>query len=341
MGSILDALPHDGALFAGRTGAVPLPDGRCLLVTPESASVVDAAVEPPDNAIPAPDEALPTRRPAYLDAYPLFGGPDLEGGCSFADLWPRRDEPDGYVRRDPYTGGAIRVAQAFRAAASMGLAPAALSYQLRFGDPADPQAAYQLKAAIQGMADAAGMLQAPFVAGSLDLDPARGLDPDLEVRAWAPSPAASGEGWGEGTQVLVIGRMTNDLSGSLCLGDQPGFPPAIDLVAEGRVLEVVRAIGGGVPLARGGLLLALAQCCGRVQLGVRVSPPAAWQDLSTAAVYFGEAQSRFLVFLPPARVSALRELAGPLGVPVEELGTLGGRQLHIEGLINLKVEELR
>ncbi|HVA24929.1 MAG TPA: hypothetical protein VMW62_11115, partial [Chloroflexota bacterium] len=118
MGSILDVLPHGGALFAGRTGAISLPDGRFLLVTPGSASIAGMAHEPPDNAIAAPDEHLPVRRPTYMDAYPLLGFPSPaaagegkgEGAlqAAFNRLWLRRDEPDDYIRQDPYTGGMIR-----------------------------------------------------------------------------------------------------------------------------------------------------------------------------------------------------------------------------------------
>jgi len=75
-------------------------------------------------------------------------------------------------------------------------------------------------------------------------------------------------------------------------------------------------------------------------LGIRVTLPEAWRSLSLAAVLFGEAQSRFLVFLPPNRISELLELAEPLAVPVETLGELSGPDLALDGIINLDVREL-
>src|SRR5438105_15770843 len=73
LASILEALPRAGALFAGRVGAVPLPDGRALLVRPDGSEIVERALEPAENVVAAPDESIPTRRPRYLGEIPLFG----------------------------------------------------------------------------------------------------------------------------------------------------------------------------------------------------------------------------------------------------------------------------
>ena len=349
MGSILDVLPREGALFAGRTGALPLPDGRVLLVSPGSAHVASAADEPRDNAIPAPDDSAPVRRPAYLDARPLFAPRPEEADPveTFQRLWPRRDESDDYVRQDPYTGGMIRVAQAARAGVAGGEKPVALSFRLAV--PLSPRwdslgegPAYQLRQIVRGMADAATMLGLPVLAGQLhagrlDLEAfAHTADAaSFSSTAWpAPAPRT-------GDVAALVGRMADDVSGSLYLDAADSFPPAIDLVVEGRVLEIVQALGGGAPLGRGGLLLTLARCCAQARLGARLTLPRAWLSLSRAAVLFGEAQSRFLVFLPPSRIQELLDKAGSLAVPVEPLGELGGADLSLDGIINLDVRELQ
>ncbi|MFI5266914.1 MAG: AIR synthase-related protein, partial [Chloroflexota bacterium] len=194
---------------------------------------------------------------------------------------------------------------------------------------------------LQGMADAATMLGLPFLAGDLHIDAALGLPPLLQVFAHAADMRAPARDPHEGEVVALVGRMTNDLSGSLYLGTSESFPPPIDLIVEGRVLEIVRQFGGAVPLGRGGLLLTLARCCARARLGARVTLPEAWRSLTPAAVLFGEAQSRFLVFLPPGRQPELLDLAEPLGVPVEPLGELHGTELSLDGIINLDVRELQ
>ena len=350
MASILDSLPHEGAVFAGRTGAIPLPDGRFLLVEPGSARIVSSVSEPPDNRVPAPDGDLPVRRPSYMAA--PFPSPvateESEGEGSWRkrldQIWPRRNDPDDYVRQDPYTGALIRVAQALRNAAPK--TPVALSYRLTFGDPNVPEVAYQLKKAIQGIADATQMFQLPVVAGDLTTRADKDLHPQVEMSAHTANAAtfsssqAGCQTLKEGEVIALVGRMTNDLSGSLYAGTSATFPPPIDLIAEGRVLEVVQQIGQAAPLGRGGLLVTLARCCACARLGARVTLPATWHSLPPAAILFGEAQSRFLAFLPDDQVPELQQFAEPLQVPVETLGTIGGRELTVEGLITANLEEL-
>jgi hypothetical protein len=340
LGSILDLLPREGAVFAGRTGAVPLPGGRFLLVEPGAARIVDAVAEPVDNQVPAPGADLRVRRPGYMSAYADILAPpavpkDRSPSAAFKRIWPRRDEPDRYVRNDPYTGGLIRVCQAVRRLVPA--EPLALSCHLQFGDPEDPEVAYQLEKAVQGIADAARMFRLPVVAGELTTGRGVGLHPCVAVHAHTSEQPAPAE---PGPAIAVVGRMTNDLSGSLLLGDVEGFPPPIDLVAESRALEVVRAIGGGLPIERGGLLIALARCCAQAQLGARLTLPPAWRDLSPEVVLFGEAQSRFLVALPEHRMPELRALAEPLNVPVEPIGAFGGAKLTVDGLIELDLADL-
>lgn len=346
MDSILDVLPRDGALFTGRTGAVPLPDGNVLLITPTSAQVVPSAAEPPHNAVPAPDEDILIRRPSALAGYALLPSPaaarEVEGEGTWNDafrrIWPQRDEPDTYVRRDPYTGGAIRAAQALRRAAGTGCEAVALSLQIRAPDASDPEAAYQQVKALEGLADAARMFSLPVVAATLELGPAI----KLEVSAYtaigtrfssadASAPLALHVGW----ELAVLGRMSADSYTA-----EEDFPPPIDLVTEGRVLEIARAIGSAMPLARGGFAVALARCCAAGGLGVRVSLPTAWQGLPRTAVLFGEAQSRMLFCLPSWRLRDLLGHAAQLDVPVERLGTVSGVELIVEEVIELEVREL-
>lgn len=344
MGSILDVLPREGALFAGLTGAIRLPDGRVLEVSPGSARLAPAAKEPPHNALPGPDDHVAVRRPAYLDAHPLFTARPAaaDPAVAFSRLWPRRADSDDYVHRDPYTGSLIRVAQAVRAAVGQDDAPLALSFRLAAPPQTDPEAAYQLRQAVQGMADAARMLRLPVLAGDLREGPI-----SLEVFAHSAAPATFSSRDQVATRLragdlaALVGRMTDDLGGSLYLAGEPGFPPPIDLIAESRVLEIVQAAGGGTPLGRGGLLLTLARCCAQARLGVRMTLPEGWRSLSPAAVCFGEAQSRFLVFLTSGRMPELLDLAEQLGVPIEPLGTLGGTDLSLDRVINLDVTELQ
>jgi phosphoribosylformylglycinamidine synthase subunit PurL len=228
----------------------------------------------------------------------------------------------------------IPAAQALRRSPSA----VALSFQLRFGDWNDLEVAYQLTRAVQGMADAATMLGVPVVAGELNSQATVGLYPRVTIPAHpheTPAPPR------ENDVIALLGRMTDNLSGSLYAGGDASLPPPIDLVMEGRLIELLRQVPAAAPLGRGGLLITLARCCARAGIGARVSLPKEWSSLSQAAVLFGEAQSRSLVFLSRERLEELRSQAEPLGLPLADLGTAGGQRLAVEGVIDLDLKELK
>ena len=74
-----------------------------------------------------------------------------------------------YTYLDPYTGGAIAVAEAARNVACSGAKPLAMTDCLNFGNPEKPDAYYQMKEAIRGMADAARALEIPVISGNVSL----------------------------------------------------------------------------------------------------------------------------------------------------------------------------
>jgi len=366
LASILDPLwaPNDQqVLFHGRVGALRLADGRSLVVEGAASRIDDSPAEPPDNSVAAPDRSLPVRRPAYLNAVPLFAPhvPDAEAGSwddIAPELWASRLEPDSFVRQDPYTGGLLRVCQALRWAAVADLDPLAVSFSLSYGDGGSPEAQYQLTRCVQGAADALAMAGLAAVSGEIECAEA-GADPNLRI--WLHGAAGSVSSAGEigsrreaqgarswfadsGSAIVHLGRATSDLSGSLYLerrGVQETLPPPIDLIAEGRVLEVVReARGLGLlqslrPVGRGGLLITLALCCAQLGLGAETAVPEAWSSIDPAAVLFGEAQSRFLVSVAPDDVPRLQQIAGAIGVPALTLGTTGGADLTVGSLIHI------
>ena len=79
------------------------------------------------------------------------------------------DGPGRMAYLDPYTGGAMAVAEACRNVAAAGAAPLAVTDCLNFGDPRKPEVYYQLQECVRGMADACRALGVPVVSGNVSL----------------------------------------------------------------------------------------------------------------------------------------------------------------------------
>jgi phosphoribosylformylglycinamidine synthase len=77
----------------------------------------------------------------------------------------------------------------------------------------------------------------------------------------------------------------------------------------------------------GGLAVAVAECAMWSGLGVRLRVPVA---NSPAVELFGESPSRLVVTCRPRHAPALALLALHHGLPVEELGAVGGERVVIE-----------
>ncbi len=72
-----------------------------------------------------------------------------------------------YAYLDPRAGGAIAVAEAARNVACTGARPVAITNCLNFGNPEDPEIAWQFAEAIEGMAQACEALETPVTGGNV------------------------------------------------------------------------------------------------------------------------------------------------------------------------------
>ena len=136
----------------------------------------------------------------------------------------------------------------------------------------------------------------------------------------------------EGEAILLIGETTGWLGQSLYLRDicgrEEGAPPPVDLAAERRNGDFVRAlIGDGLVTAvhdvsDGGLLVALAEMAMASGIGAVLESP---QGVPAHAFWFGEDQARYVVTATNA--DAVVQRAKAAAVPLSRLGATGGRML--------------
>lgn len=276
-----------------------------------------------------------------------------------------------YCYLDPYVGAQIAVAEAARNLACSGARPVGVTDCLNFGNPEKPEAFWQFKRAVEGLAEACEFFDAPVVSGNVSfynetpegaIYPTPtigmlGLMDDVDKRCTANFK-------NEGDIIVLISgfRIDHDpASGEICemesLGGSEylntmyklavGRLPALNMDREKRVHRVVlraidkRLIDSAHDCSDGGFAICLAESCIQGKIGARISMLA---NCSASAALFAETQSRIVVSLPADNLGALREIVDEMGVECSVLGEVTGKQLSISindvEVIDLPVGEM-
>jgi phosphoribosylformylglycinamidine synthase len=262
-----------------------------------------------------------------------------------------------YCLADPKTGGAQAVAEAWRNLTAVGAKPLAVTNNLNFGNPERPEIMGQLAGCIEGMAEACRALDFPVVSGNVS------LYNETEGKAILPTPVIGGVGLIEaearpvtlalkqpGDLLLLVGESRGHLGQSLYLrelhGREDGPPPPVDLLAERRAGDFVRAqiaagrIAACHDVSDGGLLVAIAEMAMSGEIGAELTglqaPPAA-----LAGLLFGEDQGRYVLEASAADAEALTAEAAQRSIPIAHLGRVGGDALTLPGGHLISVAEMR
>lgn len=266
------------------------------------------------------------------------------------DVTPR------YCAADPEEGGKQAVAEAWRNITAVGAKPLAITDNMNFGNPEKPEIMGQFAAAVRGMAAACTALDFPVVSGNVS------LYNETEGRAILPTPAIGGVGVIEdaaqavgialppGCELLVVGAEPRGWLGqSLWLreiaGREEGAPPPVDLEAERRTGDFVRAriLAGEVrachDVADGGLLVAVAEMAMAGGTGANLVPLPG--SLPPHAAWFGEDQGRYVLAVQAEAAAPLLCAAAAAGVPAARIGRTGGGDLVLPDGSSISVEALR
>lgn len=264
-----------------------------------------------------------------------------------------------FVYLDPEVGGRIAVSEAARNVVCSGAEPLAITDNLNFGSPEKPDIFWQMEKAVDGMAEACRVLDAPVIGGNVSLynENAKG--------AIYPTPVVGMVGLvhdtdhittqsfkAEGDVVFLLGETFAELGGSefqaVVHGVTEGRPPALDLNVEKKLLDsVLAAIQKGLvqsahDLSEGGLAVALAESCISGSLGAKVNLAT---ELRSDFALFSESQSRILLSASPDKAAELKQLIASYGVPVQNIGQVTGESLEISvnarAVLNRPVSELK
>jgi phosphoribosylformylglycinamidine synthase len=264
-----------------------------------------------------------------------------------------------YIELDPRQGSAIAVCEAARNLVCTGARPLAISDNLNFGSPENPEVFWQLEQSIEGISMAAEKLNCPVVSGNVSLYNETNGKPIYPTPIIAMAGliedagrAMTGKYQKSGDLIVMLGRNLPELGGShlqkLLKKIPSGRIPILDLDYELRVQQLVlQAIQGGLPssvhdVAEGGLAVAAAESAFGTGLGVELD----FSDgLSASAALFGESQSRFIVSVSSRNLPVLEAYAHDLNISLQVLGRVTGKDVfrvvyNDQELINCSRSEL-
>ncbi|GIO36606.1 phosphoribosylformylglycinamidine synthase subunit PurL [Paenibacillus antibioticophila] len=248
-----------------------------------------------------------------------------------------------FVYLDPEVGGKIAVSEAARNIVCSGAEPLAITDNLNFGSPEKPDIFWQMERAVDGMAEACRVLDAPVIGGNVSL-----YNENLQGAIY-PTPVVGMVGLvhdtdhittqgfkNEGDVIVLLGDTRGELGGSefqaVVHGVTEGRPPVLDLQVEKQLLDaVLSAIQGGLvrsahDLSEGGLAVALAESCISGGIGAKIELDSA---LRADLALFSESQSRIVLSAAPAQAEQLLDHLASRGVPVQRIGVVEGSALKV------------
>ena len=197
-----------------------------------------------------------------------------------------------YCALDPREGGKIAVAEAARNLTCSGARPLAVTDCLNFGNPYKPENFWQLREAVEGVAEACRAFGTPVTGGNVSLynqSPLGVVDPTPTIAMVGlidDEKHITTQWFKDADDIIILvgtvagiddaGAGTNDpgynlLGGSrylkVCHGLKIGPPPQVDLAHEIKVQNAVRdliredLLQSAHDCSEGGLAVALAECC--------------------------------------------------------------------------------
>ncbi len=252
-----------------------------------------------------------------------------------------------YCFADPVEGGRQAIAETWRNLCAVGATPLAATDCLNFGNPERPEIMGQFVGCIEGMADACTLLDFPIVSGNVSLyNESRATGGGSSI---LPTPAIGGVGllpdWSKaatiafkdtGDIIVLVGHHHGHLGQSIWLreihgreGVDAGPPPPVDLAAERRAGDLIRAgIASGAitachDVADGGLAVAIAEMALAGSIGALIDTSA---ECGTAGTFFAEDQGLYVVTLADHALYSFLSGAHAAKVPAEPIGrTIAGR----------------
>ncbi len=268
------------------------------------------------------------------------------------------DASGRYTYLDPYTGGRLALAEAYRNVAVTGATPKAVTDCLNFGSPEDPGVMWQFQQAVHGIADGCVELGIPVTGGNVSFYNQTGTTAILptpvigvlgvidDVRRRIPT----GLGTEPGETLYLLGETHDEFDGSIWaqvahdhLG---GVPPRVDLQREKLLADVLTAasrdglVSAAHDLSEGGLWQAVAEAALAGETGCRLLLP---EDADPFVQLFSESTGRVLVAVPRTEETRFAAMCAARGLPATRIGVVdqGSDSVEVQGRFGVTLADLR
>ena len=252
-----------------------------------------------------------------------------------------------YCALDPREGARIAVAEAARNLACSGAVPLAVTDNLNFGNPHKPENFWQLREAVEGLAEGCVAFDTPVTGGNVSLyneNPAGAIDPTPTVGMVGiihdERHVTTSAFKDCGDAVILLGELGQEMGGShylkVLFGRKEGIPPKVDFTRERALHDTLRGLiaqgllASAHDCAEGGLAVTLAESCicGKKEIGADIDFGAT--GLAPEVLLYNESQTRVVVSSKPEAAEAILAFAQGKGIPARRIGTVGGAQLAIK-----------
>lgn len=261
---------------------------------------------------------------------------------------------------DPREGGRSAVAEAARNLTCSGAVPLAVTDNLNFGNPSKPENFWQLREAVEGIAEMCRAFGTPVIGGNVSLyneSPAGAVDPTPTVAMVGlihdEAHITTQFFKEEGDVIILIGGTRSVASPNMddtevvppslgashflkiCHGRKEGLPPRLDaeceLAVQNSVRELIRdgLVKSAHDCSEGGLAVALAECCFNPDalIGAAIHIPLTHTRIDQ--VLFNESQSRIVISVAEADAADLLAKLASQNLPAQRLGIVGGEELRM------------
>jgi phosphoribosylformylglycinamidine synthase len=263
-----------------------------------------------------------------------------------------------YCRLDPREGGRIAVAEAARNLTCSGATPLAVTDNLNFGNPYKPENFWQLREAVEGVAETCRAFGTPVVGGNVSLyneSPAGVVDPtptvamvgliDDEAHITTQFFKAASD------VIILVGEIGDEMGAShflkVCHGRKEGVPPRLnverELAVQNAVRELIRdgLVRSAHDCSEGGLAVALAESCfnpsgllgAEIDLSACSHGPAGRSETGhrpVATALFNESQSRIVISSAPNDAEKILASLRSKNIPHGRLGEVSTKTLSIK-----------